>query len=315
MKTLSPEEVRARQAEMDTLKRVWRKAIAPYQGLTPEQRAAKFAPERARLVAKGIMGMEAYRRELIAAKDAEVAPPVDFRARLRDAGVLEQHLEALKKGLEERAAFTVARRWWSQSKVERGTVDVVNQSGMLEQRPRLVRKHPILVLAGGSGLGKTQAAAWCLREAVRAYPWNTGAGGGPQRRPFVLWHGAELAASPLYGNHAAARMDQAEDAWEEAERAVVLVLDDLFSQRKPLSGPHHDRLTRLLTARHGAGRATVLTVNMDTPTLAALLDGQGSAMQGPLYRRLLQSGWMVELRQKGAPSVLVGGMQHHGGQR
>lgn len=309
MKHLSPEEVAGRQAEMDTLKRVWRRVLAEQHTMTPEQKAA----QRAKLQAKGVIGMESYRRELIAAKDAECAPPVDVRSRLRDAGVQEQHLEGLTQGLDERAAFTAARRWWSQAKVERGTLDVVNEAGLLERRPRLVRKHPLLVLAGHSGLGKTQAAAWCLREAVRAYPWNTGAGGGTQRRPFVLWHGAELAASPLYGNHAAARMDQAEDAWEEAERAVVLVLDDLFSQRKPLSGPHHDRLTRLLTARHGAGRATALTVNMDAPTLATLLDGQGSAMQGPLYRRLLQSGWMVELRQKGAPSVLVGGLHHGGG--
>lgn len=305
MQHLSPEEVAARQAEMDTLKRVWRSVVAQQSAMSPQERAA----QRARWQAKGLVGMEAYRRELIAAKDRECAPAVDVRPRLRAAGVQDQHLDGLRQGLEERAAFTVCRRWWGQPKVERGTVDVVNENGMPERRPRLVRQHPLLVLAGPSGLGKTQAAAWCLREAARAYPWNEGAGGGVQRRPLVLWNGAELAASPLYGNHAAARMDQAEDEWEEAERAVVLVLDDLFAQRKPLSGPHQDRLTRLLTARHGAGRATILTVNMAPPTLADLLDGHGSAMQGPLYRRLLQSGWVVELRSKGAPSVLVGGVQ------
>lgn len=309
MKNLLPEEAAARQAEMTTLKRVWRKLLAEQQAMTAEQRAA----QRMALEQKGIVGMGGYRRELVAAKDREVAPPMDgmdVRFRLRDAGVQDQHLEGLKQGLDERSAFTVCRRWWTQPRVARGTVDVVSEDGVLEQHPRLVRQHPLLVLAGPSGLGKTQGAAWCLREAVRAFPWENGRTiTNIHLRPFILWHGADLAASTLYGNHAAARMDHADDAWEEAERAVVLVLDDLFPQRKPLSGPHQDRLTRLLTARHGAGRATILTVNMAPPALADLLDGQGSSMQGPLYRRLLQAGWIVELRAKGVPSVLVGGLQ------
>lgn len=301
---LSPEEVAGRQAEMDRLKRIWRKVVAEQQRLSPAQRQA----QRAAMEQRGIVGMSQYRAQLVAAKTEECAAPVDVSARLKDAGIEPQHLEGLRQGLQERAAFTAARRWWSQAKVACGEVEAVDEAtGNVVLRPRLVRQHPFLVLCGASGLGKSQAAAWCMRSAVRAYPWNTGAGGGPSRRPFVVWHGTDMAATPLYGNHSAARSDWAEDQWEEAERAVVLVLDDLFAQRKPLSGPHHDRLTRLLTSRHGRGAATVLTVNLSPPALAELLDGSGSSMQGPLYRRLLQAGHIVELRAKGAPSVLIGG--------
>lgn len=306
--SLSPDEVAGRQAEMDRLKRIWRGVCSKQRSLTPAEREEQARRWRAEAKAR----REAYEAELRSLLGRQIAP-VDIRAKLAGAGVQEQHLEGLKKGLEERAAFTAARRWWSQPKVQRGLVDVVDpDTGEVRREPRLVRQHPLLVLAGASGLGKSQAAAWCLREAVRAYPWNTGATGESSSRPFVLWHGADMAATPLYGNHAAARMDDAEREWAEAERAVVLVLDDLFPQRKPLSGPHQDRLTRLLVARHGRGAATVLTVNMDTPTLADLLDGQGSRMVGPLYRRLLQSGHVVELHQKGAPTILVGGRQPGG---
>lgn len=301
--SLSPDELAGRQAEMDRLKRIWRGVCAKQRSLSPAERDAQAARWRAEARAK----REAYENELRALLARQCAP-VDVRARLVDAGVQEQHLEGLRKGLEERSAFTAARRWWSQPKVQRGTHDVVDEAtGEVRREARLVRQYPFLVLAGASGLGKSQAAAWCLREAVRAYPWNTGATGTTHARPFVLWHGAELAATALYGNHAAARMDDAEREWHEAERAVLLVLDDLFAQRKPLSGPHQDRLTRLLVARHGRGAATVLTVNLSTPALADLLDGQGSAMQGPLYRRLIQAGHVVELHSKGQPTVLVGG--------
>lgn len=302
---LSEEEVAGRQAEMDRLRRIWREVCRTQRSLTPAEREAQALRHKAQRDAE----REGYHAQLRALLDRQSAP-VDLRAKIADAGVQQQHLDALRKGLDERAAFTAARRWWSQPKTPRGLVDVVDRgTGEVRREPRLVRQHPFLVLAGATGLGKSQAAAWCIREAARAYPWNAGATGQDSSRPFVLWHGADMAATSLYGNHSATRMDDAEREWLEADRAVVLALDDLFPSRKPLSGPHQDRLTRLLVARHGRGAATVLTANADTPTLADLLDGQGSRMGGPLYRRLLQSGHMVELHQRGQPTVLVGGRQ------
>lgn len=290
---------------LDNFRRIYRKALQHQQRLSPAEKAAQAARWKAEAKAK----REAYEDELRAMLERQCSGSalVNASARLQDAGVEPVHVQGLRKGLDERHAFQAARRWWSQPKVATGSVDVVvGEDGRLEDKPRLARRWPFLVLAGRSGDGKTQAAAWCLREAIRAYPWNTGATGTSSRRPFVLWHGGAMAATSLYGNHASALMDEAERQWEEAERAVVLVLDDLFPQRKAMSGPHHDRLTRLLTARHGAHRSTVITCNMDWSSLAQLLDGvQGG---GPLWRRVSEAGVVVTLQVRGQPQVLKGGV-------
>lgn len=291
------------QAGLDNFRRIWRAMVERQRNMSPAERAAQAARHKAEAKAN----TEAYRQQLIAAKDRECSPAVDVGRRLEDAGVEPQHLKGLRDGLDERYAYLAARRWWSQGKVATGDVDLVaGPDGNLAEKPRLARQYPFLVLAGGSGHGKTQAAAWCLREAVRAYPWNTGATGTNLRRPFVLWHGTSMAATALYGNHSATLMDEAERYWEEAERCVLLVLDDLFPQRKPMSVPHTDRLTRLLTARHGAHRSTIITANMDAPALAKLLDGQEQG--GPLWRRVSEAGIVVTLVAKGQPSVLRGGL-------
>lgn len=307
MKRLSEREVQERQQEMNTLRRVWREAIAHQKAMTPAERKT----ETERLRAKGVLGMGGYRKQLVAAKDRECAGPVDATFRLRDAGVQEVHLQGLRGQLDERPALTVARRWWSQPKVAGPLEDVVDPvTGEVTEKPRLVRRHPFLVLAGPSGAGKSQAAAWCLREAVRAFNWESGRTIlSINRRPFVVWHGAALASTALYGNHSAAAMDDAERQWTEAERAVVLVLDDLFAQRKPLSGPHHDRLTRLLDARHGRNAATVITVNMESVALAALLDGKEAGLAGPLFRRIAGGGFLAELRTKGSTLDVAGTRQ------
>lgn len=296
------------QEGLDNFRRMFR-AVVEGQERMKRERPEEFAAQRARWSAEAKAKREAYEAELRALLDRQCSGGalVNVSARLQDAGVEPVHVERLRKDLDERHAFQAARRWWSQPKVATGAVDVVvGEDGRLEDKPRLARRWPFLVLAGRSGDGKTQAAAWCLREAIRAYPWNTGATGTNegQRRPFVLWHGSSMAATALYGNHSATRMDETEDEWKEAERAVLLVLDDLFPQRKPMSGPHHDRLTRLLTARHGANRSTILTCNMDWATLAQILDGvQGG---GPLWRRVSEAGVVVTLQQRGQPQVLKG---------
>lgn len=302
MTTLSAEEVAGRQDDMDRLRRVWRNMLATQKAMSPEAKAA----QKARWAAEARAKTQAYHAELRAALDREIYP-TDFGRKMADAGVEPQHLEGLRRGLDERAAFTSARKWWSQPKVQAGLVDVVDEAtGKLVKRPKLAREYPLLVLAGGSGVGKSQAAAWCVKEAVKAYPWNRDATGSHVGRPFVVWHGSALAATSLYGNHGATAGDDAEREWREAESAVMLVLDDIFCQRSPLSKPHHDRLTRLLTARHGASRSTILTVNMDAATLGELLDGKGSAMGGPLFRRAAQGGHIVTLQKKSA-QTLIGG--------
>lgn len=300
--TLSAEEVAGRQEEMDRLRRIWRGVVTKQRTLTTAERKAQA--ERWHADAKA--ARLAYEAELRALLDRQIYP-TDIGVRLREAGVEPQHMEGMARGMDERPAFTAARRWWSQPKEEQGMLEVWDDATeRMVQRPRLVRKYPFLVLAGGSGIGKSQASAWCLREAVRAYPWNRAATGQERHKPFVLWHGSSLAATALYGNHGWGTMDDAERQWEEAESAVLLVLDDLFCQRQPLSKPHMDRLTRLITARHGAHRSTILTVNMDAATLAELLDGKGSDMSGPLFRRIAQAGHIVTFAKRAA-TTLVGG--------
>ena len=293
-----------RAEEQRSLKAIWRRVLAEQQALTPEQRAAQQARWKAEAREKRL----AYEAELRALLDRQCAgqPLVNSSLRLQDAGVDPVHVEGLKAGLTERHAWQAARRWWSQPKVATGDTDLIlGEDGHHREQPRLARRFPFLVLAGNSGDGKTQAAAWCLREAIRAFPWGKGATGTTVRRPFILWHGSAMAATALYGNHSAVVMADSEERWLEAERATLLVLDDLFAQRKPMSGPHHDRLTRLLTARHGAHRSTVITANMDATTLSQLLDGTGTG--GPLWRRVSEAGVVVTLQRKGVPHVLRGG--------
>lgn len=299
---LSHEEVAARQVEMDRLKRIYNGVVAVCKTMAPEARA----DYRARLEHKGVVGMTTYRQQLIAAKDAECGAPVDVRARLRDAGVESQHLEGLR-AMDERTSFQAARRWWSQPRVQSGEVDELGDDGVLRRVPRLVRRWPFLVLLGGSGLGKTQAAAWCMKEAVRAYPWNSMPGGNNgQRRPFLVLAGPDFARLPLYGNHDKARADFADDSLDEARRAVVLVLDDM-PPRSGLSRPHMDALSALLMARHGERRATILTANMDSRTMEERLDGTGASL-GPLWRRLSEQGVVVTLKHRGDPDVTAGGV-------
>lgn len=283
------------QQSLDRFRRLWREAIAKAQEKPPAYWDAVRARHRVDYVA-----------ELVAAKDRECGAPVDARARLRDAGVEVQHLDGLRN-LDERPAFQATRRWWSQPRMESGELETVDEhTGLLKRVPRLVRRWPFLVLLGPSGVGKTQATAWALREAVRAYPWNTLPGGSNvQRRPFLLLKGPDFASLPLYGNHDHNRVDAAEDVLLEARRAVVLVLDELF--REPLSKPHRAALAALLIARHGDNRATILTANMDQLALEQSLDGATSGEMGPLWRRISEAGVVVTLKRKGLPELLVGG--------
>lgn len=299
---LSPEEVAARQVEMDRLKRIWSNVVAEQKRLTPEEKAQQAE----RMRDKGLTGMAGYRKELIAAKDAEVSAQVDYRTRLRDAGVEAQHLQGLRT-MDERISFQAARRWWTQPRVQSGEMEELGDDGALRRVPRLIRHWPFLVMLGGSGLGKTQAAVWCLKEAARAYPWNSMPGGSNvQRRPLMVLTGPDFARLPLYGNHDKARVDFADDVLAEARRAVLLVLDDM-PPRAGLSRPHMDALSALLMARHGERRATILTANMDTKTMEEKLDGAGAAL-GPLWRRISEQGVVVTLKHKAQPELLVGGV-------
>lgn len=292
------------QEGLNNFRRIWRTMLERQRNMTPAEREAQAARHKAEAKERG----DAYRAQLVAAKERECAAPVDIRFRLEQAGVEPQHLQGIKAGLDERYAFLAARRWWSQPKVATGEMRPVDidDAGRLVEQPVLVRRWPFLLLLGSTGHGKTQAAAWCLKEAVTAYPWDSRPTGTSARRPHVLWHGTAMASTALWGNHSPTVMGEAVRTWEEAERASVLVLDDLFPKRQPMSGPHTDRLTALLTARHGAHRATIITANMDAPTLAKLLDGQETG--GPLWRRVSEGGIVVTLRDRGAPAVLRGGV-------
>ena len=101
-----------------------------------------------------------------------------------------------------------------------------------------------LYLVGPVGTGKTRLACSLLNEWFQRH--RTGLF---LRVPYLL-----LKLQPSQGNHEA-------DLFQAAERAPVLVLDDLGAEREKASDYTRRTLLTLYEARHDAGYRTVWTSN------------------------------------------------------
>lgn len=241
-----------------------RRLLDAIRSQTPEQRAAA----RARLDA----AREQYHAELRGRLAAPPAPTeAELEAHLRRAGVGDVHLQKLASLSEDVPSLQAARAWWGQPREE---VD-----------GDLRRRHPWLALLGPRGVGKTQAAAWCLLRYARGYPWNQAPGGGKPPVPlaFVPW-GTFNSFAPWEHEHEL-------DEWG---RAGLLVLDDVGEAM--LTVPAREAVRNLLDARYRGQRLTVLTSALDGPGLQRYLDPEATPeAPGHSLRRIMELGWVVEV--------------------
>lgn len=139
-------------------------------------------------------------------------------------------------------------------------------------------ERPLLAFLGPTGLGKSTAAALAAYEFARAWPWNGGAGGGPQREPLVWLNAEDIACLQSWFNDGKRQYD-------EALHAKLLVIDDAGHEA---SRPAIAALTDLLQRRMDAKRATVLSTN---------LRGSGFAMRygAPVVDRMKVAAFVPEL--------------------
>lgn len=110
---------------------------------------------------------------------------------------------------------------------------------------------PALVLIGPTGLGKTVAAAYVLRDFAKRFDWN-GQPTGITIAPAIFLPARRLSRLSTFD--AADR-----ELYENARRTKVLVLDDLGDEAHDFAKA---QLVDLLMERLDAGRALVLTSNL-----------------------------------------------------
>ena len=246
------------------------------------------------------------RRERAAAYDAELKarcaeemsakPRVDVALRLQQAGFPGEQRERLCGQMDERPAFSVTRRWWSQTKTPYQRAD--GNTGF-----RL--PHPWLTLLGASGAGKTQAAVWVAAEFARSYDWQGQPGGGALLAPITYLTMGAFCAMPWddFGERSTLRQERL----ASLRRTRLLVLDDVGRERLP--DPARSALYELLDARHGDNRLTIFTSNLDTFALEERLDGPRASPNEPgrMWRRMNDKGWVVTLGRKKVEELLVGG--------
>lgn|GEM_PF-4379265 len=121
-----------------------------------------------------------------------------------------------------------------------------------------------LLLLGSTGIGKTVAASWVLREFCRRHDWNSGAQG------TNLFPAMFVVASKL------TRLSSFEDAdrhWvEQIRKCGLLVLDDLGDEATEIG---KNVVVELLLDRHAKKRRTVITSNL---VAKAFRDRYGAAI-------------------------------------
>ncbi len=161
-------------------------------------------------------------------------------ARWETGGVFDRNEEWLKRDRERSAAE--AKRSWLRDMEMRGVPrehrerladGLIDTACLREVRAWLVSSETLMVLAGGRGCGKTQAAAHCVAE----------------RGLFVV-------AGRL------ARLDRYEsEVVEPLENCAVLVIDDLGAEYLDRKGFYLSFLDELVDRRHSNRRKTMLTTN------------------------------------------------------
>lgn len=110
---------------------------------------------------------------------------------------------------------------------------------------------PALLMLGDVGQGKTVAAAWCVIEWARDYPWNQLPSG--QNRPPMVWlDGPRLRELSAFDDNAAKLLDH-------AARAELTVVDDAGRDGSPRA---IEALSDVLMERIDNRRLTILTSNL-----------------------------------------------------
>ena len=137
-------------------------------------------------------------------------------ADMADRGLPREHREQLLAGLDGTDCALVAEQW-------------------------LGARQATLVLAGGVGCGKTQAAAWCVQHRGR----------------FV--DVARLARMSRYDEREMAPL----------ELTPVLAIDDLGTEYLDPRGFYQSLLDGLVNARCSEGRKTVITTNLASDAFRA----------------------------------------------
>jgi hypothetical protein len=246
-------------------------------------------------------GMAEYECELRRAlAESQTAKP-DIMGKLAAAGVGRTHLDRLREKMDERASFRAARRWWDQPR----PMISPDQYGNPARRGPM--SFPWLLLLGATDSGKTQAAAWCLQQHFRAWPWNGQASGPRQPPPGLFFTAAELLTLHAAGSDGI----QGRDRLDDLRRTPLLVVDDLGAT--PLTEYALGLLYDILDTRYRERRRTVLTANLSPRDFEQRFDlrgGQrdGASNEGRLYRRASEHGYMAHLTKTGG-KLFVGGRE------
>jgi hypothetical protein len=177
-----------------------------------------------------------YRQKLIArtAERERGLDPRELSYRLQKIGVPAEDVIALRGDLLETAAMGGARRFLA----------APAEAGMR-----------FLLLLGGTGVGKTLAASYVVRDEARRFDWN-GQASGPVSDPIQFVRAGDLTRVDF--------QDRVEGAQHRATleamvRCRLLVVDDAGDE----GGIEGRRaLAESLLKRDAAGRRTVITTNL-----------------------------------------------------
>lgn len=172
----------------------------------------------------------AYGLECLEAQGrAEQKPSVgDVLHRVQRLGVPASALFAIRNE-KPTDCLKAAQDWWASDK----------------------RLFPVLALVGDVGQGKTVAAAWCVVEWARGYPWNS-LPTGTNQQPMVWLDGPRLRELSSFS-------EEAQDLLAAAATAELTVVDDAGRDGSPRA---IEAVSDVLMERVDRMRATVLTSNL-----------------------------------------------------
>lgn len=165
---------------------------------------------------------------------AQGLPRSECLNKLMQAGVPVGTCGALRSSnWEPRAAYVAARDWMDR------------------------KTKPVLYLAGPPGCGKTFAAAWCLLQHAKTFPWDTRLAVDKSAMAYVL-------ASEVGTLSSFAVADK--ELFERLQGARLLLVDELGREGTDWG---RGRLAELLAKRIDNNRPTIVTTNLPVHMVAA----------------------------------------------
>jgi hypothetical protein len=176
---------------------------------------------------------EAVRAERAARREVTA---VDWPTRLERLQVPAQAIVALRDGAGRPAEGA------------QETVCIAAARKFLAAPPRML---PGLVLVGPTGVGKTVAAAFVVRDFARKWDWN-GQPTGPAMPPAIWLPARRLTSLSAFD-------DADAELFRHALKTRLLVLDDVGDEATDFAKA---RLTDLLMQRLDDARRTVITSNL-----------------------------------------------------